>query len=85
MEYMDGKEDNIFTIDGFTGTFREHPIEVSGAILESILGLGAIYEQYGFTELEDLPEMVVEIGEGLKRYKANFRSHRMRKKDWNWD
>eukprot|EP00972_Heterocapsa_arctica_P028360 4170282-Heterocapsa_arctica.AAC.1 len=63
MEYMDGKEDNIFTIEGFTGTFREHPIEVSGTILESISGLGAIFEQYGFTELEDLPEMVVYIEE----------------------
>eukprot|EP00972_Heterocapsa_arctica_P102465 15099366-Heterocapsa_arctica.AAC.1 len=84
MEFMDGKEDNIFTIEGFTGTFREHPAEMSGTILESI-GLGAIYEQCGFTELEDLPEMVVEIEEGLKRHRAHFRSHRMKHQDWNWD
>eukprot|EP00972_Heterocapsa_arctica_P049729 7316904-Heterocapsa_arctica.AAC.1 len=69
MEHMDGKEDNIFTIDGFACTFKEHPIEVARTMLESILGLGAIFEDYGFTELEDLPEMVVEIEEGLKRNK----------------
>eukprot|EP00972_Heterocapsa_arctica_P095839 14139923-Heterocapsa_arctica.AAC.1 len=85
MEYMDGEEDNIFTIEGFTGTFREHPTEVAGTILESILGLGAIFEEHGFTELEDLPELVVEIEEGLKLQRTNFRSHRMRKKDWIWD
>eukprot|EP00972_Heterocapsa_arctica_P014689 2163351-Heterocapsa_arctica.AAC.1 len=84
MEYMEGNEDNTCTIEGFTGTFREHPGEVAGTILESMLGLGAIYEQYGFTELEDLPETIVVIEEGLKRHRTNFRSHRMRKKEWNW-
>eukprot|EP00972_Heterocapsa_arctica_P098517 14539469-Heterocapsa_arctica.AAC.1 len=83
-EYMEGNEDNIFTIEGFTGTSRKHPVEVAGTILESMLGLGAIYEQYGFTKLEDLPEVVMEIEEGLKRHRTNFRSHRMRKKEWNW-
>eukprot|EP00972_Heterocapsa_arctica_P097637 14406984-Heterocapsa_arctica.AAC.1 len=29
--------------------------------------------------------MVVELEEGLKRQRANFRSHRMRRKDWIWD
>eukprot|EP00972_Heterocapsa_arctica_P002966 437210-Heterocapsa_arctica.AAC.1 len=29
--------------------------------------------------------MVVEIEEGLKQYRANFRSHRMRRKDWMRD
>eukprot|EP00972_Heterocapsa_arctica_P024581 3624425-Heterocapsa_arctica.AAC.2 len=28
--------------------------------------------------------MVVDIEEGLKRYRANSRSHRMRKKEWKW-
>eukprot|EP00972_Heterocapsa_arctica_P047189 6961922-Heterocapsa_arctica.AAC.1 len=28
--------------------------------------------------------MVVEIEEGLKKHKANYISHRMRKKEWNW-
>eukprot|EP00972_Heterocapsa_arctica_P055346 8164957-Heterocapsa_arctica.AAC.1 len=42
MEYMEGNKDNIFMIEGFTGKFREHPVEVAGTILESILGLGAI-------------------------------------------
>eukprot|EP00972_Heterocapsa_arctica_P001337 195855-Heterocapsa_arctica.AAC.1 len=72
-------------MEGFTGTFREHPAELAGTILESILGLGAIFEEHGFAELEDLPEIIVEIEEGLKRQRTNFRSHRMRKKDWLWD
>eukprot|EP00972_Heterocapsa_arctica_P007709 1123807-Heterocapsa_arctica.AAC.1 len=50
-----------------------------------ILGLGAIYEQRGFPELEDLPEMVAEIEEGLKHYRTSYRAHRMRRKDWIWD
>eukprot|EP00972_Heterocapsa_arctica_P075179 11093054-Heterocapsa_arctica.AAC.1 len=45
MKYMEGKEDIIYAIAGCPGTSREHPIEVDGTILESILGLGAIYEQ----------------------------------------
>eukprot|EP00972_Heterocapsa_arctica_P027611 4059687-Heterocapsa_arctica.AAC.1 len=63
MRYMEGKEDNLYTVEGWPGTFREQPIEVHGTILESILGLGAIFEEYGFPELKYLPEMVVEIEE----------------------
>eukprot|EP00972_Heterocapsa_arctica_P040622 5987382-Heterocapsa_arctica.AAC.1 len=72
-------------MEGAPGTFREHPVEVAGTMLESILGLGAIFEEHEFQELEDLPEMVVELEEGLKRQGTNFRSHRMRKKEWIWD
>eukprot|EP00972_Heterocapsa_arctica_P081070 11945896-Heterocapsa_arctica.AAC.1 len=72
-------------MEGFTGTFREHPIEVTGTILEHILGLGAIFGGHGFAELEELPEMVVEKEEGLKRQRTNFRSLGMRKKAWFWD
>eukprot|EP00972_Heterocapsa_arctica_P028395 4174080-Heterocapsa_arctica.AAC.1 len=57
MEYMDRVEANIYTMEGAPGTFREHPLEVDGTILESILGLGANFEEHGFEELEDLPEM----------------------------
>eukprot|EP00972_Heterocapsa_arctica_P004862 720361-Heterocapsa_arctica.AAC.1 len=46
MQYLEGKEDNIYTVEDWPGTFREHPIEVHGIILESILGLGAIFEQH---------------------------------------
>eukprot|EP00972_Heterocapsa_arctica_P020088 2965615-Heterocapsa_arctica.AAC.1 len=72
MEYMDRVEANIYTMEGAPGTFREHPVEVAGTILESILGLGAIFEEHKFKELEDLPEMVVELEEGLKRQRANL-------------
>eukprot|EP00972_Heterocapsa_arctica_P056076 8271052-Heterocapsa_arctica.AAC.1 len=32
MEYMEGKEDNIYKVEGWPGTLREHPIEVHGTI-----------------------------------------------------
>eukprot|EP00972_Heterocapsa_arctica_P108414 15967017-Heterocapsa_arctica.AAC.1 len=72
-------------MEGVEGTFREHPLEVAGTILESILGLGATYEQYGFEELTELPEMVALLEEELKNQTTHFRSHRMRKKEWQWD
>eukprot|EP00972_Heterocapsa_arctica_P105805 15587347-Heterocapsa_arctica.AAC.1 len=82
---MEGKEGNVYTVEGWPSTFREHPIEVHGTILKSILGLGAIYEEHGFTELEDLPHMVIDIEEGLKTYRISFRAHSTRRKDWIWD
>eukprot|EP00972_Heterocapsa_arctica_P021245 3127297-Heterocapsa_arctica.AAC.1 len=30
MKYMEGKEDNIYTIEGCPGTFREHPVVFMG-------------------------------------------------------
>eukprot|EP00972_Heterocapsa_arctica_P028797 4236146-Heterocapsa_arctica.AAC.1 len=42
--FMDRVEANAYTMEGVEGTFREHQVEVAGTILESILGLGAIYE-----------------------------------------
>eukprot|EP00972_Heterocapsa_arctica_P024877 3668867-Heterocapsa_arctica.AAC.1 len=46
MKYMEGVEGNDYTIEDRPGTFRERPIEVEGTILESILGLGAIFEEH---------------------------------------
>eukprot|EP00972_Heterocapsa_arctica_P040278 5934997-Heterocapsa_arctica.AAC.1 len=46
MNYMEGIEANNYTIEDRPGTFREHPIEVEGSILESILDLGAIFEEH---------------------------------------
>eukprot|EP00972_Heterocapsa_arctica_P100663 14842389-Heterocapsa_arctica.AAC.1 len=85
MGFMERVQANIYTLEGAPGTFREHPVEVTGTILESILGLGAIFERHGFKELKDLPEMVAMLEEGLKRQRTDFISHRMRKKEWNWD
>eukprot|EP00972_Heterocapsa_arctica_P040260 5932796-Heterocapsa_arctica.AAC.1 len=82
---MERVEANIYTMEGAPGTFREHPVEVAGTILESILGPGAIYEEHGFEELEDLPEMVAMLEADLMRQRTTFRSHRMRKKEWLWD
>eukprot|EP00972_Heterocapsa_arctica_P070627 10433942-Heterocapsa_arctica.AAC.1 len=65
---MDRVEGNGYTIAG-QGTYSEHPIDVEATILESILGLGAIFAEHGFTELEDMPNLVVEIERGLKTHK----------------
>eukprot|EP00972_Heterocapsa_arctica_P050276 7392913-Heterocapsa_arctica.AAC.1 len=46
MKYMEGTEGNDYTIEDRPGTYRKHPIEVQGTILEIILGLGAIYEEH---------------------------------------
>eukprot|EP00972_Heterocapsa_arctica_P094771 13976007-Heterocapsa_arctica.AAC.1 len=54
---MEGAEGNEYTIEDRPGTFREHSKEVQGTILESILGLSAIFDEHGFTELEDVPEL----------------------------
>eukprot|EP00972_Heterocapsa_arctica_P048937 7209912-Heterocapsa_arctica.AAC.1 len=44
--FMDRVQANTYTMEGVAGTFREHPGEVASTILESILGLGTIYEQH---------------------------------------
>eukprot|EP00972_Heterocapsa_arctica_P050249 7390514-Heterocapsa_arctica.AAC.1 len=72
-------------MEGVEGTFREHPVEVAGTILDNILGLGIMYEHYGFEELTELPEMVALIEEQLKSQTTHFRSDRIRKKEWQWD
>eukprot|EP00972_Heterocapsa_arctica_P036913 5434569-Heterocapsa_arctica.AAC.1 len=56
-KHMEGAESNEYTVEDWPGIFREHSIEVHPTILESILGLGAIFEEHGFTELEDMPEL----------------------------
>eukprot|EP00972_Heterocapsa_arctica_P016841 2486287-Heterocapsa_arctica.AAC.1 len=72
-------------MEGVAGTFREHPVEVAGTILESILGLGAIYKQHGFEELTELPEMLTMLESDLMSQNTNFRSRRLRRKEWQWD
>eukprot|EP00972_Heterocapsa_arctica_P115709 16449298-Heterocapsa_arctica.AAC.1 len=36
-------------------------------------------------EVAELPEMVAMLGSDLMSQRTNFRSHRMRKKEWQWD
>eukprot|EP00972_Heterocapsa_arctica_P075557 11144962-Heterocapsa_arctica.AAC.1 len=50
---------NNYTIP--QGTFSEHTIDIEATIEESILGLGAIFAEHGYKELEDLPDMVNEL------------------------
>eukprot|EP00972_Heterocapsa_arctica_P062868 9274341-Heterocapsa_arctica.AAC.1 len=69
---MERVEANIYTMEGVAGTFREHPVEVAGTILEIILGLGAIYEQHGFEELTEIPEMVAMLESDLMSQRTNF-------------
>eukprot|EP00972_Heterocapsa_arctica_P066029 9741525-Heterocapsa_arctica.AAC.1 len=47
-----------YTKENQDGIFREHPIEIAGSIVESILGLGMLYQDYHYEELSDLPEIV---------------------------
>eukprot|EP00972_Heterocapsa_arctica_P035553 5232222-Heterocapsa_arctica.AAC.1 len=56
MNYMDIIEANLYTI-AEQGTYSEHSLDVEATILESILGLGAIFAEHGFADLEDLPDM----------------------------
>jgi hypothetical protein len=58
MGFMEKLEGTTYTREGQAGTFREHPIEVAGTIVESILGLGLVYEDRQYEELEDIPAIV---------------------------
>eukprot|EP00972_Heterocapsa_arctica_P058595 8641352-Heterocapsa_arctica.AAC.1 len=68
MKCMDRVEGNEYTIAG-QSTYTEHPIDVEATIVESILGLRVIFAAHGFTELDDIPELVVEIERGLRTHK----------------
>eukprot|EP00972_Heterocapsa_arctica_P028969 4263210-Heterocapsa_arctica.AAC.1 len=48
---------NNYTIPGTQGTFSEHTIDIETTIVESILGLGAIFAEHGYKELEYLSDM----------------------------
>eukprot|EP00972_Heterocapsa_arctica_P095101 14025911-Heterocapsa_arctica.AAC.1 len=65
MHVMEPVEGSTYNIEGVEGTFREHPIEVAGSILESILGLGMVYEVHGYEELTEMPEIVTMLEVGL--------------------
>eukprot|EP00972_Heterocapsa_arctica_P098733 14570176-Heterocapsa_arctica.AAC.1 len=71
MEQIQG---NLYIIEGVDRNYREHPIEVSGSTLESILGLGMMYEDFGYEELSDMPEMVTMLEVGLMSQNMSRRS-----------
>eukprot|EP00972_Heterocapsa_arctica_P111850 16428457-Heterocapsa_arctica.AAC.2 len=85
INFMGTVEENVYTIEGVEGTFREHPVEVAGTILEGILGLGAIYEHHGYEELTELPDIVTMLESGLMKQNMNHRSRIIRRKEWMWD
>ena len=58
---------------------------MAGTTLESILGLGAIYEQTGNTELQDLQPMIAMLENDLKSINTDFRADKVPKKEWNRD
>ena len=58
MEFMEKVQGTTYTKESQEGIFREHSIEVAGSTVESILGLGMIYEDFKYEELEDLPEII---------------------------
>eukprot|EP00972_Heterocapsa_arctica_P006628 969970-Heterocapsa_arctica.AAC.1 len=85
MKFMEPVEENIYTMEGTEGTFREHPVEVAGTILENILGLGALFEHYGYEELTEMPEIVTMLEAGRMSQNTSHRSRRIRRKEWLWD
>eukprot|EP00972_Heterocapsa_arctica_P026820 3946370-Heterocapsa_arctica.AAC.1 len=58
---MEPVEGNTYSIEGVEGICREHSVEVAGSILESILGLGTIFEHHGYEELTGMPEIVAML------------------------
>ena len=74
MGFMGKLEGTTYTREGQAGTFREHPIEVAGTIVESILGLGLVYEERQYEELEDIPAIVEFMEAGLMTQDVKRRS-----------
>jgi hypothetical protein len=93
MEFMEKVMGTIYTKEDQEGIFREHSIEVAGSTVESILGLGMIYEDFKYEELEDMPDIVKFMEEGLMRRNMERRSTRRYMSDyyqtgmeeWKWD
>jgi hypothetical protein len=93
MEFMKKIEGTTYTREGQPGTLMEHAVEITGAIVESILGLGMVYEDFKYEELEDMPAIVACIEEGLmamhlerrsaRRYMSDY--HQTGKEQWKWD
>ncbi len=76
MGFMGKVEGTTYTREGQEGTYREHPIEVAGTTVESILGLGMVYEDHKYEELEDMPAIVEFVEAGLMTKNLDRRSER---------
>ncbi len=93
MHFMEPIVGGLYTREGMEGNFREHPIEIAGSIVESIFGLGMMYQDYRYEELSDMPAIVNFIEAGLMRQNLGRRSERLRMADyyqmgqdqWKWD
>jgi hypothetical protein len=93
MEFMEKVKGTTYTREDQAGIFREHSIEVAGSTVESILGLGMVYEDFKYEELEDMPEIVKFMEEGLmarnmerrsaRRYLSDYYQTGM--EEWKWD
>ncbi len=60
-------------MENIKGRFRERRIEVAGNTHESMLGLGAKYEQTACENLQDMPDIVAVREKKLKAMKTDFR------------
>ena len=76
MGFMEKVLGTTYTKEDQEGTYREHSIEVAGSTVESILGLGMIYEDYKYEELEDMPDIVEFMEAGLMTRNMERRSER---------
>eukprot|EP00972_Heterocapsa_arctica_P000599 88240-Heterocapsa_arctica.AAC.1 len=48
----------LYTRENAVGEYREHYIDIAGSIVESIFGLGMMYQDHGYEELSDMTEIV---------------------------
>jgi len=93
MNFMGPIVGRTYTRESTAGTFREHPIEIAGSIVESILGLGMMYMDHHYEELSDMPEIVDFIESGLSKLNLGRRSEKLYseeyyqtgKEQWKWD
>jgi hypothetical protein len=83
-KFMDEVGTNFYSMENIKGRFREHRIEVAGTTLESILGLGAIYEQTACENLQDMPDIVALLEKKLKAMKTDFRGCKASEEIYNW-
>jgi hypothetical protein len=83
-KFMDEVGTNYYSMENIKGRFREHRIEVAGTTLESILGLGAIYEQTACENLQDMPDIVALLEKKLKAMKTDFRGCKASEEIFKW-
>eukprot|EP00972_Heterocapsa_arctica_P035702 5252082-Heterocapsa_arctica.AAC.1 len=66
---------NSYTIAGVQGTFREHTIDIEGTIVESVLGLGAIFGGAWLQRTRRAPRNSHRAGKRIEEPTAKAQCH----------